>query len=124
MKHKNLLALTLAGLSMGLTSCCRNCNEDRIPSDCGCPSNYDACRELSCDEIYFANLLTERNRKAFCGRFSAEERRAAMLASCNGAMNCGADRNAGKKVMKPDDAVSEIMRQNNMTMAEKREECL
>lgn len=121
MKRKELLSIALVGLATGLSSCCRTCSDQPISNQCDCPTNYDPCRTLSCDEIYFANQLTEKNRKAFCGRFSAEERKKAMLASCNDPINCGSDRNAGKKVQKPNDAVTEIMRENNMTMEEKRE---
>lgn len=120
MNKRDLRLLALMGLTAGLTSCCRTC--DTYRNDCACPSKEDACQALTCDELYFANQLVERNRRAFCGKFSAEQRRAAMLVSCHGDINCGSDRNAGKKAMKPDDAVSMIMRDNNMTMEEKRSE--
>jgi hypothetical protein len=124
MKHKDLLSLALVGLTVGLASCCNNCNEARIPNDCPCPCTGDVCQGLSCDEIYFANQLVERNRRAFCSKFSAEQRRAAMMASCHTDINCGSGKNAGKKALKPDDAVSAIMRDNNMTMLEKRIDAL
>jgi|GEM_PF-4555454 len=121
MKQRDLLSIALIGLVAGLSSCCRTCSDNQISNECGCPTNYDACRNLSCDEMEFANQLTEKNRTIFCSRFSSEERKRAMQASCHASINCGADRNAGKKVEKPNDAVTDIMRHNNMTMEEKRE---
>lgn len=122
MKKRDLLTLAVVGLTAGLSSCCRTCTDYRMPNDCGCPCAGDPCQALSCDELYFANQLVERNRRAFCSKFSAEQRRAAMVASCHTEINCGTAKNAGKKALKPDDAVSIIMRDNNMTMEEKRSE--
>ena len=138
MKNKNLVALALLGMTTGLgvnaqaDENCSSCKNDveltgqkcKTAANCnGMNGNGKAdCSNLTQDESDYARKLNDKNRQAFCGRFSASQRKQAMQMSCNGMMNCGSNRNAGKNVMKPDDAVAKMMRDNNMSMEEKREE--
>ena len=79
------------------------------------------CSKLSPGERSFSSKLNDANRKMFCGKFTPEQRKTSMMASCNSRANCGLNRNAGKKVMSPDEAVQKVIKDSKMSMAEKRE---
>lgn len=120
MKKSNLMMLALMGLTAGISANAQAGQETAAQTnkkDMSCPN----MASLSSDEQAFASKLNDKNKKAFCGQFSSDQRRAAMMASCKGPANCGADKATGKKkIMSPDDAVGKVMNDNNMSMAEKR----
>jgi hypothetical protein len=74
------------------------------------------CSRLSPEEQAFAAKLTDHNKHVFCSKFSAEQRKAAMAAACNGNAYCESGPNAGKRALSPNDAVKKVMKENNISM--------
>lgn len=72
---------------------------------------------LSADELAFAAKLNDQNRKVFSTQFSAEQRKAAMTASCAS----GACATGQKTAMAPNDAVQKILKDSAVVVADKKE---
>lgn len=134
MKMNNLFALALMGMTAGFAvnaqaeegcSSCKN-EAELAGKKCGSATltgnGNGNCSNLSQDEMGFSKKLSDKQRNAFCSKFTPAQRKQAMQMSCNTPMNCGSNRNNGKVIMKHDDAVSKIMKDNNISMEDKREE--
>jgi|SRR5579872_1250154 len=115
MKKKNLMMLALMGMTAGLSANLQAEEATKVDTKMD-------CSKLSSDEMAFSSKLNDSNRRMFCSKFSADQRKSAMMASCMGPNNCGAGRSDGtKKPMNANDAVQKVMKDNGMAMAEKRE---
>lgn len=107
MKKKNLMMLAaMAVLSIGATA-----NEDAATAK---KTEAVAVSKLSVDESSFATKLNEKNRKMFSEKFNAQQRKAAMTASCSS--SCGSS-----KALTPDEAVQKVMGEGKVAVAEKVE---
>jgi cellobiose-specific phosphotransferase system component IIB len=95
MKRNTMMMLALAGMTTGLTAV--NAEEAQAQSTApaqkaqvvttsAAQKTVEAvATKLSVDEQAFVAKLTDQNRKAFSDKFSAEQRKAVMIAVKNGA---------------------------------------
>ena len=84
------------------------------------PKHVRDCSILSQEEKEFAEQLTVHNRKFFCGRFNAEQRRTAMDYSENGIPLTQSQ----AYLLTPDEAVQRVKEESGMPMSVKRQrEC-
>ena len=119
MKKNKLLSLALMGITAGLSVNAQAAEEAQV-IEVDYRQQTD-CSKLSPDEQTLAQKLDDYHRKMFCNKFTKDQRRSVMQATCNGASNCGTARNGGKNIMTPQDAVNMVMRSNRLSMDEKRE---
>jgi hypothetical protein len=126
MKKRNLMMLALMGITAGLTVESEAAGEVAECSKCQkTAGTTNSCARLTNAEQDFSSKLNDKNKKMFCEKFTMEQRKSAMMAACNTVYNCGANRNAGKNILKPDDAVMKVAKDNKLSsseeMSEKRE---
>jgi hypothetical protein len=113
MKKEFFMTLAAVGMVAGLSA-----NQPSAAAPAQSSQQEKNVSNLSADELAFAAKLSDQNRKVFSTQFSAEQRKAAMAASCAASGACA----AGQKVaMAPNDAVQKVSKDSNAVVVEKQE---
>src|SRR5689334_17401633 len=109
MKKEFLMTLAAVSLVAGLSA-----NAPAATAAAPAVQQEKSASNLSADELAFAAKLNDQNRKAFAS-FSAEQRKAAMGASCAS----GTCATSQKAAMAPNDAVQKIMKDSSVAVEKK-----
>jgi hypothetical protein len=116
MKKKLLMSLALGGMLVGLSTNAI-AHQDVAQPATTAPSSTSissatstSAAPLSTDEIAFAAKLSDQMRRVFSREFTSEERKAAMMCSCQGTSSCAdAQSDGAVTALSPNQAVEKIM---------------
>jgi hypothetical protein len=111
MKKEFLMTLAAVSLVVGLSANAPAATPAAAPV---AQQQEKSASNLSADELAFAAKLNDQNRKAFAS-FSAEQRKAAMGASCAS----GTCATSQKAALAPNDAVQKVMKDTSVAVEKK-----
>ncbi len=109
MKKEFLMTLAAVSLVAGLSA-----NAPAATAAAPAVQQEKSASNLSADELAFAAKLNDQNRKAFAS-FSADQRKAAMGASCAS----GTCATSQKAAIAPNDAVQKVMKDSSVAVEKK-----